>query len=166
MGETRLCLGAITGAHGVRGDVRIKTFTATPEAIGDYGPLQDEAGAEKFEISRLRAVRYGVVAAIKGITDRGAAEALKGTRLYISRAALPQPEREEYYHADLIGITAIYTNGAPAGAVKAVHDFGAGDVLEIENGKTLFVPFTCEAVPRIDLDEGVLTVAPPDFLDE
>ena len=165
MGKNRLCLGVIAGAHGVRGEVRIKTFTETPEAIGAYGPLQDEAGSRAFEITRVRAAKGGVVAALKGVSDRNDAEALKGTRLYVSRTQLPEPDEEEFYHADLIGMSACTADGTELGKVKAIHNFGAGDVLEIAGEEPLFIPFTRQAVPSVDLENRNIHVTPPEEID-
>lgn len=166
MADNRLCLGAIAGAHGVRGEVRIKTFTASPEAIGTYGALQDEAGTREFEITRCRASKGGVVAALKGVSDRNAAEALKSTRLYVNRAQLPDLSGEdEFYHADLIGLAAQLADGTDFGMVIAIHNFGAGDMLEIrlpDEKETVYLPFTRETVPQVDMEERVLTVTPPE----
>jgi 16S rRNA processing protein RimM len=159
----------ITGAHGVRGQVRIKSFTERPEDVAAYGEVGDEAGARLW---RLRAVgRTGkghVLAAIEGIADRDAAAALKGERLYVPRARLPRPEEDEYYHADLIGLEARLEDGELLGTVRAVYDFGAGDVLEVVgagagvSGKgVVMVPFTRAAVPKVDPDAGWLVVVPP-----
>ncbi|MGI9483859.1 MAG: ribosome maturation factor RimM [Hyphomicrobiales bacterium] len=165
MADDRLCLGAIAGAHGVRGEVRIKTFTETPEAISAYGGLQDEAGTREFIISRVRSAKGGVVASIKGISDRDGAEGLKGTRLYVPRERLPKPDEDEFYHADLIGMEAKTSDGATSGTVKAIHNFGAGDVLEITGEQTIFIPFTRAAVPEIDLDARLIRVIPPEEIE-
>ena len=163
----------------MRGLVRIKSFTAEPEAIAGYGPLRDETGARRFELEVLdrapgKRVADVVLARIAGVTDRDAAEALRGMRLYVERDALPQPtEDEEYYYADLIGLRCDYPDGTPFGRVKAVHDFGASDLLElsIETGAgrqtgTVLVPFTREVVPVVDIAGGHLVVDPPEGLIE
>ncbi len=161
----RICLGVVAGAHGVRGLVKIKSFTETPGDILAYGPLSDEAGTRRFEITLKGLAKGAVLAAIAGIGGRDAAQALKGTGLYVARAALPAPEDEEaYYHADLVGLRAEDREGAALGRVTAVHNFGAGDMLEIarEDGGELLVPFTKAAVPEVDLEAGRLTLDPPD----
>lgn len=159
----RVCLGVIAGAHGVRGLVRIKSFTEAPEDIAAYGPLGDEAGRRRFEIAVKGESKGAVLAAIAGVDNRDAAEALKGTRLYVDRAALPPPEEEEYYHADLIGLVAETRGGERLGRVVAVHNFGAGDILAIEHpdGAELLLPFTKAVVPEVDLAGGRLVVEPP-----
>ncbi len=159
----RICLGAITGAHGVKGRVRIKSFTAEPQAITSYGPLTDERGERRFTVELTGESKGTLLAAIEGVDDRDAAEALRGTRLYVDRAALPEPEEEEFYQADLLGLVARHRDGTALGKVVAVHDFGAGASLEIvdEAGKTVIVPFTSAAVPSIDIAAGTLVVEPP-----
>jgi 16S rRNA processing protein RimM len=156
-------LGVITGAHGVKGRVRIKSFTAEAEAIASYGPLSDERGERRFTVEVTGTSKGTLLAVIEGVDDRDAAEALRGTRLYVERAALPEPDDEEFYQADLIGLAALYRDGSTLGKVVAVHDFGAGASLEIEDaaGKTLLVPFTNAAVPAVDIRAGTLVVEPP-----
>ncbi|WP_298726310.1 ribosome maturation factor RimM [uncultured Ferrovibrio sp.] len=160
-------LGVVIGAQGIRGEVRVKTFTAEPEAIGDYGPLQDASGQRRFKLT-VRRVSKGdvVIASIEGVTDRNAAEALKGTELHVERTALPQAEPGEYYHADLIGLQAITVTGRVLGQVVAVHNFGAGDMLEVrtEGGRSAMVPFTDDAVPEVDIAGGKLLVEPAFWL--
>ncbi len=162
----RVLMGVITGAHGVRGLVRVKSFAAEPAAIAAYGPLEDEHGERRFVLDLRGAVKGVLIARLDGVTDRNAAERLKGTRLYLSRAALPEPEAEEYYHADLLGLAVELKDGAPFGRVRAVHDFGAGDSLEVErpNGRVVMVPFTRAAVPVVDIAGGRLVVDPPEGL--
>jgi len=162
--EARICLGVIAGAHGVRGLVKIKSFTEAPKDLVAYGPLSDEAGARRFEIAVKGMAKGSVLAAIDGINHREAAQALKGTGLYVDRAALPAPEDEEdYYHADLVGLRAQGLDGEEIGRVTAVHNFGAGDLLEIARGEgaELLIPFTKAAVPHVDLEAGRLTIDPP-----
>jgi len=154
----------VVGAHGVRGLVRIKSFTEAPGDIAAYGPLSDEAGARSFAVRVTGEAKGAILAAIAGVADRDAAEALKGTRLYVDRAALPVPvDAEEFYHADLIGLMAEDRAGRALGRVVAVHNFGAGDLLEIapEGGQSLLLPFTKAAVPEVDLAGGRLVVEPP-----
>jgi len=167
LGDPRVCLGVIVGAHGVRGLVKIKPFTADPEAVADYGPVENEAGTRSFTI-KVHGVHKGVViAGAEGIEDRNAAEALKGVRLYVSRDALPEPEEEEWYHADLIGLDAVLKNGEVFGTIRQVHDYGAGDSLEIDRadgGGTVMMPFTKAAVPVVDVKGGKVVVELPEGL--
>ena len=160
----RVCVGAIAGAHGIRGEVRIKPFTADPEDVASYGPVADEAGGRRFGIE-IREVRGGmVVARLDGVPDRNAAEALKGVRLYVARDALPPPEEDEFYHSDLLGMTAALADGTEIGTVRSIIPAGATEVLEIDCGPgadTLLVPFTKAAVPEIDLAAGRMIVVPP-----
>jgi 16S rRNA processing protein RimM len=165
----RVCLGVVTGPHGVQGAVRIKSFTQAPEDIARYGPLTDETGDRCFELSLVGAVKGVVLARLSGIEDRDQAEALRGLRLHLPRAALPQTEAEEYYHADLIGLEAVLGDGTPVGRVRAIHDFGAGDTLELTRAGAppVMVPFTRTVVPSIELAAGRLVLdPPPGLLDE
>ena len=155
-----LCIGHIAGAHGIRGEVRIAAHTADPLAIADYGQLLLKDG-RTLTIRKARLASKGVVATLAGITDRNAAEALVGQELFLPRDALPEPEEEAYYHADLIGLAVTDTDGAPFGTVHAVHDFGAGDVLEIspaEGGESILMPFTREAVPIVSIKTRILSI--------
>jgi 16S rRNA processing protein RimM len=161
--EHRVLMGVITGAHGVRGQVRVKSFTAEPDAIARYGPLEDERGGRRFALALTGTVKGVLIARIDGVADRNAAERLKGTRLYLARTALPPPGPDEYYHADLIGLAVMLKDGAALGRVCAVHEYGAGDSLEVEkaDGGTVVVPFTDAVVPEIDIAAGRLVVDPP-----
>ena len=165
--DTAVCLGAIAGAHGVRGDVRIKTFTGDPLDIAAYGPVRTEGG-RTFTIGAIRESKGGVVASLDGVKDRDQAEALKGTRLYVDRARLGEPDEDDtWYHADLIGLDVRLGDGAKLGEVAAIHDFGAGDLLDVRlegSRKTVLVPFTAEVVPKVDIAAGVITIVPPDGL--
>ncbi len=170
-GETRdrLCLGVITGAHGVKGEVRIKVFAENAEDIASYGPLTGEDGAERFRIVRSRVSSSGVVAKLKGVNDRAAAERLRGERLYVARDALPETEDEEWYHADLIGLSVETPEGDRIGTVEAIFDFGAGDLIEVRpdgGGKTLLVPFTTEQVPTVDVNGGRIVAMPMEDMDD
>lgn len=158
-----VCLGVIVAPHGVRGAVKIKTFTEVPENIAAYGPLIDEKGRRQFTLRHFRVQGEVVVAHLDGIADRDAAEGLKGLRLYVPRAALPAPEEDEFYLADLVGLAAETADGKRVGTVLAVHDFGAGDVLELRQpiGGTIFLPFTRAVVPVVDIAGGRLVVDPP-----
>jgi 16S rRNA processing protein RimM len=157
-----ILLATIGAAHGVKGEVRVKSFTAEPSALGDYPELRSEAG-RRFEIERLRPGKNILIVKFRGVDERNAAEALAGTSLYVERGALPAPEPDEFYHADLIGLSAATPEGEPLGTVVAVHDHGAGDVLDIAppRGPSLLVPFTRENVPDIDIAAGRLVVVPP-----
>jgi 16S rRNA processing protein RimM len=161
--DKRVCVGAVAGAHGVRGAVKIKSFTATPEDVARYGPLEDESGKRQFSLRLIGAGKGVLIGHLSGIADRNQAEASRGLRLYLPRAALPPTEEDEYYHADLLGLEAVLTDGTPVGAVRAVHDFGAGDTLEIARpeGPPVVVPFTRAVVPSVDLAAGRLVVDPP-----
>jgi 16S rRNA processing protein RimM len=169
MADRRVCVGIVTGAHGVRGAVRLKSFTAEPADLARYGPLQDESGERQLKLRIIGRAKGVVIAAIAGVSDRNEAEALRGLRLYLPRAALPPPAEDEFYHADLIGLSAVLEDGSVIGQVCAVHDFGAGDTLEIirPKGPPLMVPFTKAVVPTIDLAAGRLVLdPPPGLLDE
>ena len=168
--EDRVCIGAITGVRGLRGEVRIKSFTADPEDIGAYGPVSTEDGERSFEVHVTARAKGQIIARLDGIDDRDAAEALKGTQLYVPKSELPETGDGVYYHADLMGLSVESPDGNSLGVVKAVHNFGAGDVIEIagdgEGGKDgLMVPFTKSAVPEVDLEGGRIVVDPPIVLD-
>lgn len=163
----RVCVGAIAGARGLNGDVWVKSFTAAPEDVAAYGPVSDAAGLRRFKLNVVGHGSGGVIARIDGIADRTAAEAVKGTELFVDRAALPAPAEDEFYFADLIGLTAECADEPdeavrPIGRVDDVHDFGAGAVLEVvlAQGGVAMVPFTREAVPAVDLGRGRLLIAP------
>ncbi len=143
-------MGAIAGAFGVAGEARVKSFCAEPRAIGDYGPLATEDG-RRFTLGITREVKGGFAVRLSGVTTREEAEALRGTRLYAPRDRLPPLPEDEFYHADLIGLEVVDTGGAALGRVRAVHDFGAGDVIEIIGARELILPFTRAVVPTVDL---------------
>lgn len=159
----RILVGVVAGAHGVRGELKIKSFTASPRAIAAYGPLGDRTGTRSFRLKLRGAVRGLLIARIDGIDDRDQAEALKGLELYVDRAVLPKPKRGEWYLADLIGLAAVGLDGTAIGTVKAMHNFGAGDVVEIEraDGPALLLPFSKRIVPEVDIDAGRIVVDPP-----
>jgi 16S rRNA processing protein RimM len=161
--DKRVCVGIVTGAHGVRGALRLKSFTTEPADVAHYGPLEDESGERQFRLRLVGSAKGVVIAKLPGIEDRDRAEELRGLRLYLPRAALPPPGDEEYYHADLIGLDVTLVDGTPLGRVRAVHDFGAGDTLEIERvaGQPVMVPFTRAVVPVVDITAGRLVVNPP-----
>lgn len=160
---SRILLGRIVGAHGIHGEVVIHSYAAVPEDVGAYGPLFDKAGSKSFKLSGVRAASKGVVARIAGVSDRNAAEALKGTELYVARDKLPEPEEGTYYVADLIGMTVVDPDGNEIGKVVDSPDFGAGSLLEIRKtgiAQTELVPFTDAFVPHVDLAARRVTVKP------
>lgn len=163
-GAQRVCLGAFAGAHGVKGAAKIKTFTETPKGVAAYGPVTTEDGARGFTLKIIKVLTDGfVIASALEIKSREDAEALKGMRLYVSRDALPPPDEDEFYLDDLVGLKVFDETGAAMGIVKAVYNFGAGDVLELTKipgvkGVRL-IPFTKETVPAIALADGRITVA-------
>ncbi len=173
--QEQICIGAIAGVRGLKGEVRIKSFTADPDDIAAYGPVSTEDGERTYRINVTAHAKKGlIVARLDGIEDRDAAEALKGTRLYVPKSVLPEPDDGDFYHADLIGLKAETKDGDTLGTVKAVHNFGAGDIIEItdesgggpgEGKEDLMVPFTLGLVPEVDLSEGRIVVAPPDVLE-
>jgi len=166
--KSRVCLCIVGAPHGVRGAVRVKTFTDEPEAVASYGALEDESGQRHFTLRVVGSAKGDgmVIAQLSGVADRDGAEALRGLRLYLPRSALPATGEDEFYHADLVGLAAALGDGTPLGRVIAVHDFGAGDVLEIarDAGAAVLVPFTRAAVPVVDLAGGRIVVDPPDGL--
>ncbi|MFN3953782.1 MAG: ribosome maturation factor RimM [Pararhodobacter sp.] len=166
MSKDLVCVGAIAGAFGVRGEVRLKSFCATPAAIADYAPLLSEDGSRSFGVSLRGSVPNGLAAKLTGVDSREAAEALRGTRLYAERARLPSLPDDEFYHADLIGLTVLDTGGAELGRVLAVLNHGAGDLLEIRRAgaDTVLLPFTRAAVPTVDLGAGRIIADPPEGL--
>lgn len=161
MADDRILVGVVIGAHGLRGEVKVKTFTEDPASLGAYGALATRKGRE-FRVAGLRVGAEHVIARFEGITGRDAAEALKGEELFVPRAALPEPGEEEYYHADLLGLAAEDEAGRALGTVTAVHDFGAGDMIEIAgaDGAAILLPFTRARVPAIDIAAGRITVVP------
>jgi 16S rRNA processing protein RimM len=165
----RVCVGAIAGAFGVRGEVRLKSFCAEPEAIATYGPLQTEDGSRSFRVTLTRPVAGGLGARLSGVATKEAADALRGTRLYADRARLPDPDADEFYHADLIGMEVRDTGGTLLGRVEAVHNHGAGDLLEVAGpapGASMLLPFTRAAVPTVDLAARRIVADLPDGLAE
>ena len=161
----RVCVAQIGGAHGLRGEVKLKSFTGDPMAVSEYGTLTSEDGAKSFEIEALRPAKGHLVARFRGIEDRGAAERLANVRLFVPRERLPPLEADEFYHADLIGLSAVKADGSEIGTVVAVHDFGAGDILELAprgGGTSIMVPFTAAFVPKVDIARGRIVVAPPE----
>jgi 16S rRNA processing protein RimM len=167
--KRRVLIGHIVGAHGVRGEVLIKSYTAAPQDIASYGPLTDETSGRALAITLVRVTAKGVVARVNGVTDRAAAETLKGLRLYVERDQLPEPAPGEYYHADLIGLPAASPDGTTIGQVVALHNYGAGDLLEIQlesSRETELVPFTHAFVPEVDVAGGRVVIALPSTSEE
>lgn len=162
-------LGRISGAQGLKGEVRITAFTERPENIAAYGVLVDGAG-RRYVLEALRLIKGNVVAAtLPGIGDRNAADALKGVELYVAKSRLPQPDADEWYYGDLIGLTAVDAEGAEVGAVVAIQNYGAGDLLEIRltgRRKTVYVPFSESCVPKVDVMAGRVVVVMPEETDE
>jgi 16S rRNA processing protein RimM len=158
-----ICVARIGGAHGVRGAVKLWTFTQDPLAVQRYGPLATKDGARQFEVTQARQAKDHLVATFKGVTSRDEAERLNGLELYIAREKLPDAGEDEYYHADLIGLVAVTTTDAPLGRVVAIHNFGAGDIIEIAppHGATMLLPFTNAVVPTVDLAHGRVVIELP-----
>ena len=165
-----ILLGQIGAAHGIKGEVRIATHTQDPLAIGTYGPLDTDRPGLTITITKLRLQKNVVVAHIKGISDRTAAEKLNGVNLYLDRSKLPQPEDEDdFYHADLLGLEARLESGVVLGQVSAIPNFGAGDLIEIrdpQSGDTYLYPFTKAVVPHVRIADGYLTIVVPLDVDE
>jgi len=165
----RVCLGVIVGAHGVRGQVRLKSFAEEETALADYGPLEDDGG-QPVRLSLTGKAKGVLIAKIVGVADRDAAQALKGTNLFVARDALPAAEEDEFYHADLIGLRVDHVDGTEVGTVVAVHDFGAGDLIDVRLAgarKTVLLPFDRDTVPEVDLAAGRLLVDPmPGLLED
>jgi 16S rRNA processing protein RimM len=159
----RVCVARIGAAHGLRGEVRLWTFTEDPMAVARYGPLTTKDGARQLEVARARAAKDHLVATFMGVTTREEAERLNGVELYIARDRLPATDEGEYYHADLIGLAAVDAAGKPLGTVAAIHNFGAGDIIEIAppQGATLMLPFTDAVVPVVDIAGGRVVIEIP-----
>lgn len=163
----KVCVGAVAGAYGVRGEVRLKSFCAEPEDIEQYSPLSTEDGAQSYSIVLTGRIKNGLTARLGGIESKEAADALKGLRLYAPRDRLPALPDDEYYYADLIGLEVLDTGGTVLGRVKSVQNHGAGDLLEIAGPglkATVLLPFTREIVPTVDLEAGRIIADPPDGL--
>lgn len=174
IGADRVCLGVITDVVGLQGEVRIRTFTSRPESIAVYGPVFDEEGKVSFLVEFMRLCEFGVVARLSGVEERKQAQALSGKHLYVSRTALPSLEDEEWYYVDLIGLSAFSREGRDCGHIKAVWDFGAGEILELERDKraivhgkgkvdryreNVLIPFTKENVAEVNVSHGNIILA-------
>ena len=160
---SHICVARIGAAHGVRGAVKLWTFTEDPLAVKQYGPLMTKDGARQFEVTHVREAKDHLVATLKGIATREDAERLNGLELYVARDKLPETDEGEYYHADLIGLAAVNAAGEPLGRVIAIHNFGAGDIIEIAppQGATMLLPFTNAVVPTVDLASGRVEIELP-----
>ena len=162
-----ICIARIGAPHGVRGAVKLWTFTEDPFAVQAYGPLVTKDGARSFEVETAREAKGHLVATLKGIATREDAERLNGIELYIAREKLSETDDDEYYHADLIGLAAVNTADEPIGRVLAIHNFGAGDIIEIAppQGPTLLLPFTNAVVPTVDIAGGRVVIELPPEID-
>lgn len=163
----RVCVGAIAGAFGVRGEVRLKSFCAEPEDISGYAPLYSEDGTQQYTLDITRSIKNGFAARLSGVTTKEQADDLRGTKLFVGRDQLPSLPDDEYYHADLIGLEVVDTGGTVLGRVKSVMNHGASDLLEIHGPglkSTVLLPFTLDAVPTVDLGAGRIIADPPDGL--
>jgi 16S rRNA processing protein RimM len=162
-----VCVGAIAGAYGVRGEVRLKSFTAEAEAIADYAPLTTEDGTQSFTLTITRAIKNGLAARLSGVSTKEEADALKGTQLFVPRDRLPDLDDDEFYYTDLVGLEVRDTGGTVLGHVKSVQNHGATDLLEIHGPglkATVLLPFTREAVPTVDVSGGRIIADPPEGL--
>jgi 16S rRNA processing protein RimM len=166
--DKRICVAQIGAAHGLKGEVSLWSYTEDPSAIAHYGALETEDGSRSFEVTHLRAAKDRFIARLRGVDDRNAAETLRNTKLYIGRDRLPATDKDTFYHADLIGLTAVDEGGAPFGEVIALHDFGAGDIIEIRRAdkSTAMFPFTEAVVPKIDIADGRITIVAPVEIDD
>lgn len=167
MADRLLQVARVAGAFGVRGEIRITTFTEDPLALATYRVLRREDGSPVLTITAARAVKGAVIARAEGVDTRDQAEGLRGLKLFIAREALPAPDEDEFYHADLIGLSIETTQGEPMGKVKTIQDFGAGDLIEVQPpmGASWWLPFTREAVPEVRISEGKLIAIRPAEID-
>jgi 16S rRNA processing protein RimM len=167
MRSSQICVARIGAAHGVRGAVKLWTFTEDPLAVKRYGPLLTKDGARQFEVTGAREGNGHLVATLKGIATREDAERLNGIELYVARDKLPATPENEYYHADLIGLDAFTPADEALGRVVAIHNFGAGDIIEIAppHGATMLLPFTNAVVPSVDLAGGRVVIELPKEID-
>ncbi len=158
-----VCVARIGAAHGVRGAVKLWTFTEYPLAVQSYGPLMTKDGTREFEIANLRVAKDHLVATFKGVATRNDAEKLNGIELYVPREKLPATDDGEYYHADLIGLAAVNAADEPLGRVVGIHNFGAGDIIEIAppKGATMMLPFSNAVVPAVDIAGGRVVIELP-----
>lgn len=167
MTDTRVCVGVVTGPHGVRGLVKVKSFMQVPEDLRELKEVTDQTGKRTLRLDVRGTNKGALLVHVDGIDDRDTAEALKGLELYVLRDALPRPAEDEFYHADLIGLRVELEDGTVIGSVRAVHDFGAGDVIELHGQRpwaSAMLPFDAETVPVVDIAAGRLVVRPPEGL--
>jgi 16S rRNA processing protein RimM len=171
MGTPRdqVLVGVIVGAHGIKGEVKLKSFTSEPSSIGRYGPLQSTSG-QSFEITKLKAAKDDFIASLKNVSDRNEAETLKGVELFVSREKLPKLKTHEAYAHDLMGLDVVLENGTKLGKLVAMPNYGAGDLLEVAvdgNSETVLIPFTNAFVPQEDFNSGkIIVVLPQGYLDD
>lgn len=160
--KEHVCLGAVMGSYGVRGEARVKSFCADPSALGDYGPVTFDNGATAT-LTVIRPVKGGYAVRLSGVKNKEAADAMRGQKFWVHRDALPELPDDEFYHSDLIGLEAVDTGGVSLGRVHAVHDHGAGDLLELrpKGGASVLVPFTLAIVPTVDLTARRVVIDPP-----
>ena len=159
----RVCIGVVTGLHGLKGEVKLKSFTAEPKDVAAYGPVANKSGEQSFEIRIISSSQKGLIAELSGVNDRNAAEAIQGTELYVSRDKLPELEEDEFYYSDLIGLPVEHIDGGAIGIVSLVDNYGAGEVMEVElkDGGTEMFLMSRDVVPEIDLENGRIVVNPP-----
>lgn len=164
----KVCVGAIVGAHGVRGQVRVKSFTADPADVAAYGPVESEDGTRRFGLKVMGEAKGLIIARLDGVADRDAAEAMRGTKLYVPRERLPQTEEDEFLYSDLVGLRVEAVDGSLIGTVRGLADFGAGEVLDIgrAEGGSFMVPFTRLAVPVVDIAGNRVVVDPPVYAED
>ncbi|MBA2126167.1 16S rRNA processing protein RimM [Hyphomicrobium methylovorum] len=159
-----ILLGEITGVHGIRGDLMVRSYTDPLDAIATYGPLLDGMGNKKLSLTVHRVTDKGIVARVEGIKDRTAAEGLRGTKLYVERSQLPEASASEFYHADLIGLKALNPDGSALGEIVSMQNFGGGDLLELKpasGAPSEFIPFETQWVPTIDLEQRTAVIIIP-----
>lgn len=162
--DNLVLMAEVVGVHGIKGWVKLKIFSADPEGLADFAPFYDAKGQRTFELLAVQPHGNTYLAVIDGVTDRNAAEALRGTKLYLPRESLPDIDEDDtFYHVDLIGLAAQWPDGRPMGKVVNVANFGAGDLLEIRptRGASFYVPFTNEVVPDVDMAKKIVTIDPP-----
>ena len=158
--SAQVCLGVIVGVKGLRGEVRIKTFTENPEDVAAYGPLT-AGGGRKVTLAVVTVTEDVVIAKVEGVEDRAAAEALKGLELFVDRAVLPATEGDTYYQADLVGLVVETPGGEKVGKVMAFHNFGGGEVMEVSvdgRTETELLPFTADVIAAVDVADGKVVI--------
>jgi 16S rRNA processing protein RimM len=161
-----VCVAAVATAHGIRGALKLRCFTERPEDAAAYGPVYDRQGRRLFALKVIGRSRGGILVEAEGVRDRNAAEALRGTELFVPRSALPDLDADEFYYADLEGLEVLGTDGAHLGVVRALGNYGAGDILDVmtDDGRSVPLPFDHDAVRAVDVEAGCVVVAPPDAL--